>query len=220
MENITYQDYMNKIILTFPIYYKIFQQYFTKGENVSWQLDRIYQPIFIGLTKYYSEFMTEGIINIIKEINIRYKPESYYAIIDYIEYLFGNILYDTFLTEIKKIDSDLIRYEHLCIFEYIIKVELIKYELYLDVLNKFEILESKSETETKIITAMKNRKDLCIRKMSLCIGYLEKKYSNQENIIYLCKNIIKDNNYASEIESNINPNIIDKIDSFLQINKK
>ena len=202
---------MDKIILTYPIYYKIFEKYFTKGENVSWQLNRIYQPIFIGLIEYYSEFMNGGIKNIINEINSRYKPQSPHAIIDYIEYLFGNILYDTFITEIKKIDNDSIRYEHLCIFEYIIGVELIKYELYLETLNKLE-------SNSKIIIPMKNRMEFCIGKISFCLGYLDKYYSKYKDVIYLCKDLISKSVYS--IEDKIDTNIINKVDSFIQINKK
>ena len=209
--NMTYQEYMNKIILTYPIYYNIFQKYYSGGKDVSRDLNRIYQPIFIGLMEYYSEFMTVGIEEIIKTINTKYKPESVYAIIDYIEYLFGNIFYETFLTEIKKINQDTISYEYLCVFEYIIRVELIKYRLYQETLSKLV-------SGSKIIPAMEYRVDGCLRKISFSLGYLEKKYSKHENIIGLCKNLILDSGF--DIENKIDINIVDLTDSFVKINKK
>lgn len=209
--HMTYEECLNKIIITYPIYYKIFEKYYTEGKDVTRDLNRIYQPIFIGLMEYYSEFMTIGIEEIIKIINTKYKPESVYAIIDYIEYLFGNIFYETFLNEIKKVNQESIRYEYLCVFEYIIRVELIKYRLYQETLSKLV-------PESKIIPAMEYRVINCIKKISFCLGYLEKNYSKHENIIYLCKNIISDSGF--ELEDKINTNIVQSIDSFMKINKK
>ena len=160
--------------------------------------------------EYYSEFMTEGIEEIIKTINSRYKPESVYAIIDYIEYLFGNIFYETFLTEINKINPDSISYEYLCVFEYIIRVELIKYRLYQETLSKLV-------PGSKIIPAMEHRISGCLRKMSFSLGYLEKKYSKHENIIQLCRDVINESGF--NLEDKIDINIVDSTDSFIKINK-
>lgn len=209
--HMTYQQFMDKIILSYPIYYKIFEKYFKEGKDVSRELNRIYQPIFIGLMEYYSEFMTEGIEQIIKTINTKYQPESVYAIIDYIEYLFGNIFYETFLIEIKKINPNSISYEYLCVFEYIIRVELIKYRLYQETLSKLV-------PGSKIIPAMEHRVENCIRKISFSIGYLQKNYSTHESVIYLCKNIINESGF--ELENKIDINIVNQIDSFMKINKK
>lgn len=209
--NMTYQEYMNKIILTYPIYYNIFEKYYSGSKDVSRDLNKIYQPIFIGLIEFYSEFMTVGIEEIIKTINTKYKPESVYAIIDYIEYLFGNIFYETILTEIKKINLDSISYEYLCVFEYIIRVELIKYRLYQETLSKLV-------PGSKIIPAMEYRINGCLRKISFSLGYLEKKYSKHENVIQLCRELINESGF--NLEDKIDINIVDSIDSFIKINKK
>lgn len=206
---LTYQEYINKIILTFPIYYNIFQKYYSSGKNVSDELNRIYQPIFIGLMEFYSEFMTKGIIEIINLIQNKYNPESNYAIIDYIEYLFGNILYETFLIEIKKININSIRYEYLCVFEYIIRVELIKFDLYQKILNKLE-------PESKIFYAFEHRISNCLKKISFSLGYLKKKFSTHENIFQLCRKLIEE--FKFNIKDKIDINIVDKIDSFIKIN--
>jgi hypothetical protein len=206
---ITYEESLKKIIFTFPIYYKIFEKYYSKGTDVSGDLNRIYQSIFSGLMEYYSEFMLTGIDVIISGISSKYNPDKPYAIIDYIEFLFGNILYETFLTEIKKINPNTIRYEHLCVFEYIIRVELVKYRLYLETISKIE-------SESKLIIAMENRVGNCIKKISFSLGELEKNYSTHENIIELCKNLISESGF--DIKSKIDTKILDSIDSFMKIN--
>lgn len=210
-KNMSYQEYINKIILTYPIYYNIFQKYYTEGKDVSRDLNRIYQPIFIGLMEYYSEFMCDGIEQIILTINNQYKPGSVYAIIDYIEYLFGNIFYETFLTQIKKINQDHISYEYLCVFEYIIRVELVKYRLYQETLNKLV-------PESKVIPAIQYRVGNCLRKISFSLGYLEKNYPSHTNVIELCQSLIANSDYS--IQDKIDVGIVKSIDSFMEINKK
>jgi hypothetical protein len=204
----TYQDFMDKIILTYPIYYKVFEKYFSGDKNVHEILNKLYQPIFTGLIEYYSEFMCGGINIIISTIENKYKPESAYAIIDYIEFLFGNILYETFLIEINKINQNTIRYEHLCVFEYIIRVELVKYKLYLETLSKLV-------PGSKIIVPMTNRLENCIKKISFSLGYLEKKYSKHQDQIDLCKQIIVESGF--ELENKIDTKIVEQIDSFIKI---
>ena len=207
--SLSYQDSLNKIILTFPIYYKIFQSYYNEGTNVSDQLNRLYHPIFTGLLEYYSEFMTNGINQIIESIQNQYKPDKSYAIIDYIEFIFGNILYETFLSEIKKINSKSIGYEHLCVFEYIIRVEIIKYNLYLNTISKIE-------PGSKILLAMEYRLTNCLKKISFSMCYLEKNFSSHSNIIDLCKKLILD----AGLDNKIDQDITNQINSFMQINKK
>ena len=208
LETISYQNIYDKIIKTFPIYYKIFEKYYLEGKDVSYELNRLYKPIFVGLIEHYDKLMTEGISNIIYDIKIKYNPDKPYAIIDYIEYIYGNILYETFLFEIKKIDIDTIRYEHLCIFEYIITVELIKYKLYLETINKIE-------SGSKLILAMKYRLTNCEKKIFFSLGWLEKYCSKYVDVINICKNIILESNLNLEIKINI----VDNCDSFMKLNK-
>jgi hypothetical protein len=213
LKNLSYQESMNKIILTYSIYYKIFEKYYLEGTDVSRDLNRIYQPIFIGLMECYSEFMTEGIKQIILNINLKYMPEKPYAIIDYIEFLFGNVFYETFLSEIKKINSNKIGYEHLCVFEYIVRVELIKYDLYSETLKKID-------PDTKIILAIKHRIVNCVRKMSFCLSWLKKNYPTQQDIFNLCLSFISESESYSDIINKIELESVENIDSFMKINKK
>lgn len=209
--NITYQDSYSKIINTFPIYYKIFNKYYSEGKDVSWELNRLYQPIFIILIDYYDKFMTDGINDIISDIKNKFNPDKTYAIIDYLEYLFGNILYETFLFEIKKINANNIRYEYLCVFEYIIRVECIKYTQYYQIIEQLKV----TEPESKLLLAMENRISVCLKKISFCLSWLERNYNTNTFIIELCNQIIKENSLESKIDSNE----VNLINSFMELNK-
>ena len=84
--NITFQDAQEKIIKTFPIYHNIFKQYLEKGKDVSYELNRLYQPIFIGLMEHYEKFMEEQtILDIMTDITTKYNPDKSFTIIDYLE---------------------------------------------------------------------------------------------------------------------------------------
>lgn len=208
--NISYQDAYNRIINTFPIYYKIFNKYYSEGKDVSSELNRIYQPIFTGLLDYYNEFMNIGIIDIINDISNKFNPDKPYAIIDYLEYLFGNILYETFLFEINKINPSDIRYEYLCVFEYIVKVECVKYEQY----DKVIKLLKQTNPESKLVLAMENRIKGCLKKISFCLSWLERNFQAQKYIFDLCNKIIE--NY--ELESMIDIDSTNKYNSFMELN--
>jgi hypothetical protein len=187
--NISFQDAYDRIIKTFPIYHNIFKQYLEKGKDISWELNRLYQPIFTGLMEYYYKFMEEQVIlNIMTDIQTKYKPDKSFTIIDYLEYLYGNIFYETFLWEIKKIDSTDIRYEHICIFEYIIRVECVKYSQYINTINIIKM----TEQESKLLLAMEHRITNCAKKISFCISWIEKNYQSNTDFIELCMNILKE----------------------------
>lgn len=192
--NQNHDYYFRKIILTFPIYYKLFEKYYTEGKNISYELNRLYEPIFIGLIEYYTEFMTESIENIIKEVEEKYNPDRPYALIDYIEFIYGNKLYDIFLSEIKKNNFEKIGYEHLCVFEYIIRVELHKYKLYLTTIGKIE-------SGTKILVAFEHRINNCLKKISFCLRFLEKNFFQHTDLINLCRNLIIESNLEDKIQN-------------------
>lgn len=209
--NLNYSDAFNKIILTFPIYYKIFQEYYTKGKNVSEQLDRLYFPLFNALIEYYYEFMDRDIDQLVNIIKDKYKPDQPCAIIDYLEYLFGNILYETFLAEIKKIDKIKIRYEYLCVFEYIIKVELYKHKIY-------ENLILNVNKESKLLLALEYRIARCEEKIGFCLGFIKFNYPEQLDFLELCENLIK--KYSIDVyEKTLNYKIKSDSETFIK-NKK
>jgi hypothetical protein len=212
--NISYDKAYNKIIMTFPIYYKIFNEYYSKNKDVSQELNRLYKPIFMELLNHYDIFMVDGIRNIISDIKKKYNPDKSYAIIDYLEYLFGNILYETFLFEIKKINLSDIRYEHLCVFEYIVNVETIKYSQYFFIINQFRLFEP----ESKFILAMENRIDGCIKKIALCLSLLKRNYPNNTDVLNLSNQIIEENCLETKISQCIES--VDTINSFMELHNK
>lgn len=210
---ITFENTYDKIIKTFPIYHNIFKQYLEKGKNVSWELNRLYKPIFVGLMEHYEKFMEEQtILNIMTDISTKYNPDKSFTIIDYLEYLYGGILYETFLCEIKKINSENMRYEHLCIFEYIIRVECVKYSQYV---NTIQIIKM-TEPETKLIVAMEHRLSNCIKKISFCISWIKRSYSGMEDFIELCVGIVEEKGLSKllDLES------VKTLDTFMNWNAK
>lgn len=212
LTNITFNDVYEKIIKTFPIYYKVFKKYIEEGKNVEYELNRLYEPIFSGLLEYYYKFMEEQVImDILTDITIKYNPDKSFTIIDYLEYLYGNILYETFLSEIKKINKNNIRYEHLCLFEYIIIVECVKYSQYINTINIIRM----TEKESKLLIAMEHRKSKCLKKISFCLSFIERNYSNHENFIELCWNIVKER----KLENFIDLNSLKNLNSFMNWNK-
>ena len=125
------------------------------------------------------------------------------------EFLYGNIFYETFLFEIKKINSEIISYSHLCVFEYIVRVEIYKYKLYLETIEKIE-------TGSKLLLAMEYRLNNCFKKISLCVGYLEFVYPSHTEVLEMCYQMILD----AGISDKIDKNIYGSINSFMEINKK
>ena len=211
--NISFQDAYNKIIKTFPIYHNIFKQYLEKGNDVSWELNRLYQPIFTGLVEHYEKFMEEHtILDIMTDITVKYNPDKSFTIIDYLEYLYGGIFYETFLHEIKKIHHNSIRYEHLCVFEYIIRVESIKYSQYINTINIIKMVEP----ETKLLVAMEYRLTNCIKKISFCISWIKRNYPSNEDFIELCMNIVKE----KELTQLLNLEAVNILDTFMNWNSK
>ena len=212
---LTYTEWLDKVIKAFPIYYNIFEKYYSGDKNTSYGFDSVYKSLFGGLVEYYQEFMLEGIEKIVEQIKIQYNPTKPYASIDYIEFLFGNVLYETFIFELKKIplDKNLIGYEYLCICEYIIRVELFKYKLYNDIIKDFE----QSNQKTKLLDVMNFRVGNLIKRISFVIGFLESEYSEKIDIIELCKNLISE--FDSNLSNKIEPSIYLKTCSFIKINK-
>ncbi len=209
--NLSYNDAYDKIINTFPIYYKIFNKYYSEGKDVSTELNELYQPIFTGLLDYYEKFMTIGIIDMIVDIKKKFNPDKPYAIIDYLEYLFGSILYETFLFEVKKINPNNMSYEYLCVFEYIVRIESIKYNQYDQVINTLK----QTMSESKLILAMNNRINGCLKKITFCFYWLEKNYPNHDYIFNILNKIIQLNGLNIDTKT-----IKDDPKTFMELKKK
>ncbi len=162
MESDTIVDSIKKIVEIYPTFYSLYLKYM-KGEKVAKELDELYKPIFSKiLMPYY--------------------------IIDYIEFLCGNIYYETFLFELKKIEPTNIGVEHLNIFKYIMYVEYIKYCKYKNVIDELNL-------DSKFRPVMMKRKNHCVKKISLCYNIMFDNYNHndtQREFIESCKNMIQD----------------------------
>ncbi len=176
---------VKKLIETYPTYLSIYKKYI-KGEKVNKDLDDLYKPIFSQiLMPYYMEIMPN--IKEISELLEKNYPDSdnSYAIVDYIEFLCGNIYYETFVFELDKLDKTTLRLEHLIVYKYILYVEYIKYCMYTNILSTIE-------PDSKYKPAMIKRKDFTIRKINYTIDLIERKYSNSHpDFVSECKEIVR-----------------------------
>lgn len=176
----------NPVIQAYPKYYSIYKRYL-KGENVKTELDSLFNGLFTDtILPNYSDLMY-GINQIYNLIEKNFGKESPYAILDYLEFIFGNILYETFLFGIKQIPIELVSQIHLAVFKYIIYVETYKFEIYKKIIIELDL-------DSKFLPVMVKRSYNCELKISFCIGKL-KEYANidQSNIILNeCNEIIKD----------------------------
>ncbi len=193
----------NIIIDFFPIYYKIFEEYF-KGKNVTEQLNSIYKPIFQNvLMPNYTDLMC-GIKEISDEIVSKYGKPTPYSIIDYLEFLFGNIFYETFYHQLKKIPEESVMKYHLVVFKYIIYVESVKNLLYNEII---QIISS--DPESKYIMVMNKRKKNTELKINFCLKII--KFYDEKNLQIECEEFILDNGIQ------INPELVKDFDSFIKL---
>ncbi len=187
MESDTIVDSIKKIVEIYPTFYSLYLKYM-KGEKVAKELDELYKPIFSKiLMPYYMEIMPniKEIMDLIEKTHDDCEP---YYIIDYIEFLCGNIYYETFLFELKKIEPTNIGIEHLNIFKYIMYVEYIKYCKYKNVIDELDL-------DSKFRPVMMKRKNHCVKKISLCYNIMFDNYNHndtQREFIESCKNMIQD----------------------------
>ncbi len=187
MDSSNIVDSIKNIVEIYPIFNKLYEKYM-KGEKVGKELDELYKPVFSKiLMPYYMEIMP-NIKEIMDLIEKSYSECEQYYIIDYIEFLCGNIYYETFLFEMKKIDKNDIQIQHLNIFKYIMYVEYVKFCKYKQIIDELE-------PESKFIPAMIKRKNHCVKKISLCYNIMFDNYNNtqeQKEFVESCKNMIQD----------------------------
>jgi hypothetical protein len=178
-------DLSNPVIQTYPKYYSIYLRYM-KGENVKTELDSLYNGLFTEtILPNYCDLMY-GIDQIDNLIQKNYENELPYAILDYLEFIFGNILYETFYYGIKQIPFESINQIHLGVFKYIIHVEKYKFEIYKKIIVELDL-------ESKFLPIMVKRSYNCELKISFGLKILSDYSSIDVNntIINECEQIIK-----------------------------
>ena len=175
----------NPVIQTYPKYYSIYLRYM-KGQNVKTELDSLYNGIFTEtILPNYCDLMY-GIDQIYNLIEKNYENKLPYAILDYLEFIFGNILYETFYYGIKQIPLESINQIHLAVFKYIIYVETYKFEIYKKIIVELDL-------ESKFLPIMVRRSYNCELKISFGLKILNdfKSIDFNNTIINECEQIIK-----------------------------
>ena len=175
----------NPVIQTYPKYYSIYLRYM-KGQNVKTELDSLYNGIFTEtILPNYCDLMY-GIDQIYNLIEKNYENKLPYAILDYLEFIFGNILYETFYYGIKQIPLESINQIHLAVFKYIIYVETYKFEIYKKIIVELDL-------ESKFLPIMVKRSYNCELKISFGLKILNdfKSIDFNNTIINECEQIIK-----------------------------
>ncbi len=194
---------MDKIVEIYPTYNQIYKKLF-QGKKIKDELDQLYNPLFINyiIPNYYELMLgIDIIVNKIKEINNVNDIE----LIDFLEFIFGNILYETFLFEYNKIHIKDVKIEQINIFKYIIMVELYKFKIYKNTITSMDI-------ESKFLPVLIQRSRNCELKISLCLKIIS---SNSQflEVLKECNNLIKDSD--KDIEVSINK--VKKYSSFIKL---
>jgi hypothetical protein len=201
---------LKQIVDAYSTYLSIYKRYL-KGEKVAKEFDELYRPIFSKiLMPQYMEIMPniKELIELIRKNNYSSNEidnlVTDYSIIDYIEFLCGNIYYETFIFELNKIDKQSIKLDHLFVFKYILYVEYIKYSTYNKILQRIETLDP----ESKYKTSMTKRRDFSIRKINFTMRHLENKYGNShEDFVNECKQIVSNDFNIQLSNEYFTPNI-------------
>lgn len=161
---------METIISIYPEYLTIYQKYL-KGSNVKKELDQLYSQLFTNtIIPNYTEIML-GIAKIDNTIEQKYGKNTMFEIIDYLEFIYGNILYETFLYELKKLSPKSVNLSHLIVFKYIIMIEIYKFEIYKKIVVQLDL-------ESIYLPSMVKRSYNCELKISFALKII-KEYTNE-----------------------------------------
>jgi hypothetical protein len=171
---------MESIVSVYPVYYEIYKRYL-KGQNIKKELDDLYRPLFKEtIAPNYTELML-SVYKLDTMIEERYgTPDTIFCVLDYFEFIFSNVLYETFIYELDLLPDDALELYHLAAFKYIIFVELYKFAVYKRVVVELDI-------ESVYLPAMVQRSYNCELKISFALKKL---------IEYSLK--IKDNTFVNE----------------------
>lgn len=179
--SLTDEEARERVIHTYPIYSKIFKKIFS-GENINKEMDDLYTPLFRDvLIPNYTDLMT-GSKEIAKQIKKHYTKENYFPLIEYLDFIYGVNYYEVFVYDVRRRDT--IKYEHLVVFQYIIYVECIKYEICKKILKTLP-------QDSIMYDIIMNKTTTCIKSMAFCLKIIEFEYPDHFNSIFQCRKIIR-----------------------------
>ncbi len=200
---------MESIVLVYPKYYEFYKRYL-KGENIKKELDDLYRPLFKEvIAPNYTELML-SVYKLDTMIEEKYgPPETIFCILDYFEFIFSNVLYETFIYELDLLPPGTMELYHIAVFKYIIFVELYKFAVYKRVVVELEL-------ESIYLPAMVQRSYNCELKISFALKKL---------IEYSL--VLKDNSFVNEAkelikthEAELRIKEVKKATSFITLCKK
>jgi hypothetical protein len=169
---------LNGIVSFFPEYQDIMYRLFTTGQNMTNEINQLKKTIFDEILITYHEDVMANILYIIENIQQKHTPKYLLAIPDFIDIIYQNDFYDVFamkFQELEIIDPDKITVKHLYIFNLMVYVEHIKYNLYVQ-------LESKFPDNQAVKNNLITRKANSILRINVCVNLLENypRISNKE----------------------------------------
>ena len=175
---INIKNALNGIVSFFPDYQNIMYRLFTTGENMASEINQLKKTIFDEILITYHEDVMANILYIIENIQKKYTPKYLLAIPDFIDLIYQNSFYDIFaikFQELEILEPDKITVKHLYIFNLMVYVEHIKYNLYVQ-------LESKVSNNQAVKNNLITRKANSILRINVCVNLLEKypRISNKE----------------------------------------
>ncbi len=200
---------METIVSIYPVYYEIYKRYL-KGQNIKKELDDLYRPLFKEtIAPNYTELML-SVYKLDTMIEERYgPPETIFCILDYFEFIFSNVLYETFIYELDLLPDGALELYHLAALKYVIFVELYKFTVYKRVVVELDL-------ESIYLPAMVQRSYNCELKISFALKKLiEYSLKIRDNT---CVNESKELIKSHEIELRINE--VKNATSFIKLCKK
>jgi hypothetical protein len=196
---------LNKVINFFPSYQNIMYQVFTTGNNMANDINELKKEFFESVViNYYSDVM-EHIFYIISETQRQYKSKYFLAFCDFIDFIYQNCFYDIFSVKFQEFElknPQTLTPKHLHIFNLIVLVEHVKYDLY-------SHMEEDAPKNVAILNTLKKRKDNSLLRINVCVNLLEK-YDTSDDIYDHLKLIdkfnlfVKSNDFTDKHFKNIN----------------
>lgn len=195
---------LDKVINFFPSYQNIMYLVFTTGNNMANDINQLKKEFFDQIVINYYEDVLEHILYIIDSTQRQHKSKYFLAFADFIDFIYQNSFYDVFsvkFLEMETKDSSKLTPRHLHIFNLIVFVEHVKYDLYMH-------MEKDSPNNVAIFNTLKKRKENSLLRINVCVNLLEK-YDTSEDLYDHLKLIekfgsfVKSDTFSHKIFKNI-----------------
>jgi hypothetical protein len=180
---------LNSLAGFFYDYQDLMYQVFTTSTNMANEINKLKKTLFDEYFVRYHEEIMENIEYLIEYIKTTYKPKYFLAVCDFIDLVYQNAFYDIFATKLQELEivnPDKIKEPHLYIFNLIVHVEHVKYNLYVQT----EMINSQTSNNPAVGKTLEKRKANSLLRIGVCTNLLEP-YSQITNQEFNYMNIIK-----------------------------